>query len=48
MILIKINRDARIEINCDNLNCLLSTIFAADIAKMLCIHNFLLQNKYLV
>ena len=35
----------RIEINCDNLNCLLSTIFAADIAKTLCIYSFLVKNK---
>ena len=42
--LIKINRIMRIEIDCDNLNYLLSIIFATDIAKILCIHNFLLKN----
>ena len=38
----------RIEINYDNLNFLLSTNFATDIKKTLCVHNFLVKNKNLV
>ena len=38
----------RIERNHDNLNFLLSTMFAAGIAKMLDIHDFLVKNKNLV
>ena len=38
----------RMQINDDNLNNLLSTMFAMGIAKMLSIHNILVKNKNLV
>ena len=44
-ILIKIDRNMRIEINHDNPNCLFCAIFAAGIAKTVCIHNFQVKNK---
>ena len=44
-IAIKTNRNMRIEINYDNLECLLSTIFTTKIAKTLCIKDFLVENK---
>ena len=37
----------RIEINHDNPNCSLSTIFTMCVAKLLCVHNFLVKNKNL-
>ena len=48
MILIKINKNIRIEINCDNINYLLSTISTAGIAKTLAIANFLVKYKNFV
>ena len=38
----------RIEINYDNPNHSLSTIFTMGIAKTVCIHNFLVKNENLM
>ena len=38
----------RIEINCDNLNNLLSTVSTGGIAKTLGMHDFIVKNKNLV
>ena len=48
MILIKTIRNMRMQMNYDNLNHLLSSVFAADIEKTLWIHDFLVKNKNLV